>query len=211
MRSTVVTALTCAALLMSCGADDGRVVTAGTSTASDDRLRTGGEPDLASVIITLDDLPSGWTQTSAGRDRQPGDEATTCVDMLFEELEVFLRDDVASAANAFARPGMLLNTAVVSGYTEAAKYLGELPDEADACDGSADGEGGTVGVQPLAFAALGDDTFAFRLELHLPTTVTVFVAFTRVGEFVVMAYLLGTGGEDPALLDDVMRTMVGRL
>ena len=211
MRSTVVTALICAALLMSCGADDGRVVTAGTSTASDDRLRTGGEPDLASVIITLDDLPSGWTQISAGRHRQPGDPPRTCVEMLFEELEVFLRDDRASAVAMFKRPGMLLNTVVVSGYAHAEQYLDELPAEADACDGSADGEGGTVSVLPLAFAALGDDTFATHMELHLPTTVTVLLAFTRVGDFVVMAYMLGTGGEDPALLDDVMRTMVGRL
>jgi hypothetical protein len=45
----------------------------------------------------------------------------------------------------------------------------------------------------------------------LDVPVTALVAFTRVGDFVITAHVLSTGRENQALLEDVMRTMVGRL
>jgi hypothetical protein len=144
MRSTVATAFACAILMISCGGDVDRGVTGGTTIAPDDVRLPNGDRDPASVVITLDDLPEGWTHVSSGRDRRAGDPATTCLDMLFEEQQAFVRDDPSSAVNAFQRPGMFLQTVVVRGYTQAGQFLDELPDATDACDGSADGHGGTV-------------------------------------------------------------------
>ena len=227
MRSTVASVLTCASILVSCGGDGRDVIVAATtppeSTARETAAgATRGEAtatsvaaddlsDLASVVITLGDLPAGWVQLPVRVERQPGDGPMNCLELLFEELEVFLLDDRASAAASFEHPDMLLNTMVVSGFTNAEQYLDEFPDAANSCDGIVDAEAGTFSVQPLPFPDLGDDTFATHVEFQLALRVTVLVAVTRVGDVVVVAFVIGTGREDAALLEDVMRTMVGRL
>lgn len=153
-------------------------------------------PDPAAALLRLDDLPAGW-MLDPSFDTDGDDDALP--DPCRDGPPVQPR---AVAATQFTRGRFgpsVAHAAVIFAPDEAARAMTYLRDTFDRCRDLA-GLGDQIGVAVLALPALGDESFALRLEATSGRRVMRFdVAAARRGDALFLLALIG--GRDGEHLD----------
>lgn len=125
----------------------------------------GGDaaPDAEAALLTLDDMPSGWTRA---QDTETSNEASAICDQ--EPMEDFTPVDEASADFTGGDLGpMLFHSVAVYEDDQAEQALDTFLDTMDSCDEwTEEGENGTTTfkAEPLSFSSYGDQTVAVRIQ-----------------------------------------------
>lgn len=202
----------------SCGGDDARTrATGDTAPTSGDP--TGSEPpgsggDPAAIIVSLDDLPSSWRVEPEPEGEDGG--SGSCLDSVTETADVFGPTSTAdSLAASFAQSdvGPFLFAMVATPVDDVDSSFDALAERLAACDGTTDAAGFTTLIEPLTFPTIGDEAFAVKADAANPngSKVSYILALSRVDDTVVLAAHVITLGElDVALVEEMVRTMVGR-
>lgn len=120
-------------------------------------------PDAEAALLTLNDMPSGWTQA---QDTETSNEASAICDQ--EPMEDFDPVDEASADFTGGDLGpMLFHSVEVYDDGQAEQAMDAFLDNMDSCDQwSEEIENGTTTfqAQPLSFSSYGDQTVAVRIQ-----------------------------------------------
>lgn len=175
-----------------------------------------GSKDPESIIVRLEDLPTGWSPTP-DEDDEEDDESTSCLDTLFpDDLSGFFEDPNAPTAEAAFQQsefGPFLGAGVTTEFPDGERLFDGLGDRFAACDGTTDSDGVTYSIMPVSFPNLGDDTFAVRVDGENPEgfPVSFVMALVRVDDVMIMTFGAAVmGPADAQLVEDVTRTMVDR-
>lgn len=185
------------------------------TACSTDREVTRPDPEpvtterLERALITVDDLPSGFTEAPA--------ETTIATELLPEhECDDRLADlePEDSASADFVGSGVRLSSTVAwfPGAGAAVEQL--LRDIAADCRSVvASDDGLSIRTGPLNFGVLSDDTLPLRVELE-PASGPIEerdLIMRREGDLVHFIRMTGPRPSDTALLDSVTRIAIGRL
>jgi hypothetical protein len=168
------------------------------------------EERLAATLLTVDDLPSGFTATE-GAGTPIDDDAVpehACDDAIAD------LDPKESVSTDFTGNGVTLTdtAAWFPGQGGAAEQV--YRDVADDCRQAVVAEQGlAVRSGPLDFGVLSDNTLPIRFEIE-PTTGPIEerdIILMRQGDLVHLIRLTGPRPSDKALLDTAVRVAIGRL
>jgi hypothetical protein len=189
-------------------------------TSSDESGSTDEAPpvELESMVLTLDDMPSGWTTAPEllSDDGAPG--TTFCG---IDEAEIDVPDDAGASVDAAFKqsdfgPFVFHTVGRLGDAGEATAALDRMLDAASQCSEwtETDDQGveTTWSITPLSFDNVGDDTIAFRLSSDaegMPVTVDL-VMWNR-GPALSVVGLFGIGGTDADLLTDLVGIAAGQM
>jgi hypothetical protein len=177
--------------------------------------------DPNEIIITLADMPTGWSPTPPEEEDDDSDDDLACLDAAFESVGlgegVENEKDYPQAEAGFSQSefGPFILSFVVSGMDGGllSDFMDVLPEAFASCDGETDPDGTTYSVLPISFPDLGDQTFATRLDgtgAMLP--ISMVLVLTRVDDVLIYSANAALGGGiDAALLEDLTRVMVDRI
>lgn len=135
------------------------------SDAASEQEGTGSDaaPDAEAALLTLNDMPSGWTQA---QDTETSNEASAICDQ--EPMEDFDPVDEASADFTGGDLGpMLFHSVAVYEDDQAEQAIDTFLNTMDSCDEwTEEGENGTTTFEakPLSFSSYGDQTVAVRIQ-----------------------------------------------
>lgn len=175
-RKALIASLATLALVLSgCGEDEderARTVGAPASDASDAEAEDSEESqsasrdvDLEAALLTLDDMPTGWTTDTVEATGNDSDSATLCGAELIEEVEPA---GEVSADFSAGDLGPLLNHSILEYEDdEAARVLTDFADALAGCEEwteETDEGPMTLRPTPLSFPSLGDETVAVRID-----------------------------------------------
>lgn len=199
------------------GDDKARTVqpTSTTAAAGEDETTTTEEPDgsLAAAMLTLEDLPAGWTASPPDADDTTdefceGEDPFTEI-QADEEVEAsFQQSDVGPFIASFAEQHGSDDEAqeALDLFVDAVNSCGEFTNVEE------DGTETIYRFSPLSFPQLGDDTFAARLS---GTTafgpITADFVFARDGDRVGGIVNAALGAMDSSLTEPLMRKVMERL
>jgi len=225
------TACLAAIALMACGGgnDQARTVpeptpsaepTVEMPTTSDESESAMEAPpaDLESMVLTLDDMPSGWTTAP---EMLSDDEATGTTFCGIDEAEIDVPDEAGASVDAAFKqsdfgPFVFHTVGRVGDAGEATAALDRMLNAASQCSEwtETDDQGveTTWSITPLSFDNVGDDTIAFRLSSEtegMPVTVDM-VMWNR-GPVLSVVGLFGIGGTDADLLTELVGIATGRM
>lgn len=120
-------------------------------------------PDAEAALLTLNDMPSGWTQA---QDAETSNEASAICDQ--EPMEDFDPLDEASADFTGGDLGpILFHSVAVYEDDQAEQAIDTFLNTMDSCDEwTEEGENGTTTFEakPLSFSSYGDQTAAVRIQ-----------------------------------------------
>jgi len=159
-----------------------------------------GEDELAAGLLTVDDVPTGWSEVP-----QDDSDDPLC-GIRITELLGLDADSLPSAAVEYAEDpdtGPAFGERI--GFVPAGRGGDVLPalDEAiDRCDGSTDG-GLDVTVTDLSFPSLGDDSAAYRITYSDPDSdqsVHFDLVYAMSGDLVTIVSTLDFYGDPIAIL-----------
>ena len=230
MRRTLIL-LAAGGLLLGCSDDGGNADTvdepddattttdataADNSEDSDEGDEAASDPGAGSmdeVVITLEDLPAGWTTGAADDDESDDDFCGVAA-------PTDLAEPVEEAESSFQQSDFGPFLSSVAGRFEsdevAAQLLEDFSTGFEACNGYTEvdenGTETTYSIEPLSFPDLGDDTFSVRLAAS--TALGPFaldVVFTRVDDVLLGVVNGGFGAADTAVTEEAMRIMVERV
>lgn len=201
--------------------------TTAPATADDDTTSPEEEPaasgDLDDLVLTLDDMPSGWTtapELSEGDDDDTAGSDTSFCGVDDAELDI---DDEAtrSAEAAFKEsdfgPFVLHAIGEVPDPAVAEQALDTMLDAASQCEEwtETDDEGAeiTYSISPLSFDNVGDDTIAFRMSADTEMMpLTIDMVMWKQGSYLSLVSVFGVGGgSDADLLTELVEEAAGRL
>jgi hypothetical protein len=187
----------------SCGNGD----TGGSNTSSDPVYKA------AAIVVTLDDLPSSWRDQAHASDGEGG--SGSCLDSVTEAAKVLGPSVADSKAVSFAQSdlGPFLIAMVTTRIDDAETSFEALVNRLETCDGSTDAVGFTTVIEPLTFPTIGNEAFAGKAIATNPngSSLSYLLAMARVDNTLVLAAHVVTLGElDVALVENVVRAMVGR-
>lgn len=216
-----------------CGDDDGQARTVeATTTSTTEAAADTEDPDpepvestttttedaapsaMGSVVVTLQDLPAGWTTSAQDDDEEEDDDICDDQDP-FNEVEPVEEAESSFEQGSF---GPFL-TSLAGRYTstdEAQRVIDALADAVDQCqtftEVDDDGTEMTYTFSALSFPKIADDTFAARLSGTTPIgPLAVDFAFARDDDVVVAIINGGLGAADTALTESMLRLMADRL
>jgi hypothetical protein len=165
---------------------------------------------LAATLLTVDDLPSGFTATEGGGTPIDHDAVPEhgCDDAIAD------LDPEESVSIDFTGNGVTL-TDTAAWFPGQGGAVEELyRDVAEDCEQAVVAEQGlAVRSGPLDFGVLSDNTLPIRFEIE-PTTGPIEerdVILIRQGDLVHLIRLTGPRPSDKALLDTAVRVAIGRL
>jgi hypothetical protein len=174
--------------------------------------------DPAEIIITLDDMPTGWSPSAEDDEEEDSGEGGSCLDSVFNSSsDLFASNsDVPTAEASFSQSdfGPFLGAAVATEVEQADELFEGLAERFAACDGTTDDQGYTYAVLPVSFPALGDDTFATRIdgEGNGSFPISMMLVLARVDDVVIFTFGAAVmGAYDAALVEQATRTMVDRV
>lgn len=171
------------------------------------------EAQLESTLLTLDDMPSGFSPLPA----DPDDDSPLCEGHdPGSEVPELIKVEVQFAQNPNTGPIIGSAAATYPSEDEAARYMEVLLAAAQACPGPypAPGtdDGTTIAIAPLSFDTYGDETVALRFTFAgglLP--VTADLVFVRVGPSLFQtAEITTVGGGDVERLQALIETQLER-
>ena len=215
-------------VLVGCGVtDDGQARTLAPSSTTDAPKRTEPSPttqrgstttaprsaDPDDVVLTLDDLPSGWTTS-------PPDDDEDTSDAFCEDDDPFEDVEAAEAEAEFEKDdGYKFIFSMAASYedqSDAEALMDAFAAAVDACreftETDEDGFETTYRFEPLSFPSLGDDTYATRLTLSMSLMmVEMDLVLTRDGATIAGVFNGGLGGVDTALTERLLRGMADRM
>lgn len=187
----------------------------GTATESATTTTEASAPSaMDSVVVTLQDLPTGWTASTPEDDDEDDDEICDGQDP-FNAVE-----PVEEAESNFEQGSFGPFVSSIAGRyastDDAQGVLDAVADAVDQCqtftDVDEDGNETTYTFAALSFPKLGDDTYAARLSATTPFgPLALDFAFARDGDAVVAIINGGFGAADTALTESMLRLMVERL
>ena len=172
---------------------------------------TVSEDGLSRALLTISDMPTGWTTSPPETDEDEGFCGVEFESTALFDIEVGFQQSVTGPfaghrLQAFP-PGEAQRS--FEAGVERASSCGEFTITND------DGTVNIWQVSPLSFPEVGDDTFAFRAstEVALFGSVTVDLVAFRRGDFIsVLAFsVLGFGSPDPELAERLVRLADERL
>lgn len=169
---------------------------------------------MDSVVVTLQDLPTGWTASTPEDDDEDDDEICDGQDP-FNAVEPVEEAESNFEQGSFG-PFLSSIAGRYAGTDEAQGVLDAVADAVDQCqtftDVDEDGNETTYTFAALSFPKLGDDTYAARLSATTPFgPLALDFAFARDGDAVVAIINGGLGAADTALTESMLRLMVERL
>lgn len=229
MRSTTVAVSLAATLLLTaCGGNDssgtgdpgsGSGADAEQSAAAPEPLT---EAELKAALVTLDDLPTGYSADEVSEDDDSDFKADDpkCQDR-FDLLEDFGDDAEVEAKAAFAKDPA---TSLEHGWGTYTTSVEELSEQFAAVEsvvtecsrGTIISTDGTPPIaltfKPISFPDLGDDSFAMNAEAEVQgVPVALTFGFVRVGSSVQSVFQGGIGESDPELVAKVAQLGLDRL
>lgn len=176
---------------------------------------TPGSADVAGMLLSIEDMPSGWTVSAPESEPGPASQITCFTgvtpgadDAVIEDGRVrFERSDPSSSVHAF-----------VARYEDPDAVAGAIErmlDAISACNGTnevdEEGRETTYAVQPLPFAYVGDMTAATRVWADTDDGRTAAdIVATQVADLLIFLAHVGTGGVDTDLTWTLQDTMAGR-
>lgn len=230
--TTTVTALALTVVLAGCGGggegddagDRARTVAVPSSAAAEAPEGTGDktltEAQLQAALLTVQDLPTGYTLAADDDDADDGGSAggdDEC-SRRFDDLDAEDDTEAPSAEVEFEGGlGVLLSQEVVSHEDEDAlkERFDEIVDLVSDCPSFTDTDetGATteVAIGPLSFPKLGDDTVALALSGQAEGfDIRLNMVFVRLGRNV-MSVSQGGLAADAAALEQAARTGIDKL
>lgn len=170
--------------------------------------------ELLEGLLTLQDLPTGWTMTSIGPSDSEGDTHT----FMCREVE---SRGVASVIAEFemSQFGPRLHH-YITAYPEgvAGEALEEMIEVSQSCLEWTTTENGntmTWTLTPLSFPNLGDETFALRISTNLGILgpIEIDSIFVRTGDVITaIAYTaIGPEGVDTTVTEELMRVALRKV
>jgi len=181
----------------------------GSSTETTlEKTTTTGAAAAVDALLTLDDMPTGWTTApELLEDQEDAGECTFNLDLP--------EDDSARAAfkEGDLGPFVLSSVGRFVNADAAAGYVDEIQAFIDRCQSSTE-DGVATALSPLSFPALGDESLAFRITIDDPEAVPVEgnVVVIRRGEAASLVGLLTTfSSPDAALTEELAVAAADRL
>lgn len=229
----VALALALALVAASCGDDDDQARTLeATTTSTTEAVAETEEPaaeaedsttttteeappsSMDSVVVTLQDLPSGWTVSAPDEEDEEDDEICNDQDP-FNAVEPVEEAESNFEQGSFG-PFLSSIAGRYASTDDAQDVLDALAAAVDQCqtftDVDEDGTEITYTFTALSFPKLGDDTYAARLSANSPFgPLALDFVFARKGDTVAAIINGGLGAADTALTESMMRLMVDRL
>lgn len=210
-------------LATACGGDDSdeRATTVSPQPSSSAPAGEEAAPEgtlsqvqLEQALLTVPDLPTGYTQGTPSRD----DDTPTQSDnpecaARFDELDSAEDEAVATAEASFEGPGpgVLLEQSLASfeDETRLSERLATVTELLSECPRftttDAGGVESTINVKPLSFPALGDETLAVGFVIETPElNLNLNLVVIRVGTILQTVYQGGLSA-DPAALEQAAR------
>ncbi|MDY7102432.1 MAG: hypothetical protein S0880_14715 [Actinomycetota bacterium] len=170
----------------------------------------------AAIVLRLEDLPAGWSSQPPDEDEddEPGGfcddvDPFDAIEPAAEATSEFTQSDVG--------PFLTANALVFPDVAGAAATIDAAAEIADACRSytaiTDDGTETDYRIEPLAFPAYGDDTFAMRITATTTFGQLTFdYAYARDDDTVVTVANGGFGeAADSALTESAVRTMTARM
>ncbi|MCH1868772.1 hypothetical protein [Nocardioides sp. CFH 31398] len=198
-------------------ADDGEQAEAPADPAGEQLT----EEQIQAALLTIEDLPSGWTKEASEEDDESEDtiDPARCQEVL-DALDEGTGDPAVDGEADFSKGGpfgTFLNV-TLSTYDEEVDEdaVQNISDAFTECPEftttDAAGEVSDVTVSPVSFANLGDQTLAVRMEFASSEfTIQVNVAYVVIGHNVLAFLLGGVAGSDAAELEDLAGQAVDKL
>ncbi|MBW3546535.1 MAG: hypothetical protein KY452_00140 [Actinobacteria bacterium] len=226
MRKSVLFLMFLTLFAGACGGESG------DTTGKGDERPAGGL-DVEAAVLTLDDMPAGWTTRPGGGDTDD-ERASLCPGLHRSEIAV---DADASAEAKFQKDAagpFATHFVAVFDHGRAPDVLARARKAVDGCgEIEITQEDGTViagGLFPVNFPELGDETFAARLQgtmtgppddpelagLEFPVAADFVLvrngdALTGISHVAVDAGPYGGGELDSAVTEELVRRAVGKL
>lgn len=162
------------------------------------------EEALLAALLTLEDMPTGWTGTSPEfEQRTPGGTYSSfCTELEARSIAAATVDFQKSAFG----PLLTENIVVYPDNASASAAFDDLLEAAQNCTEMVDDAGNVNKFSPLSFPAIGDDTFAMRssglVELDLINI--------RSGNVIISIMHGGLGAVDSAQTETFVRAAYDR-
>ena len=181
--------------------------------------RTLTEAELTAALLTVADLPTGYTAVPASEDDASETEAEGDCQRQFESLSAAEGDEAASAKASFGGGGLgsVLEQGLESYEDEGTveerfdNVVSVLSDCPTFSTIEEDGTTTDFTVTALSFPKLGDDTVALAITGTTPDfTIAINVAIVRLGRNV-MSVIQGGLTADAAVLEQASRTGLDKL
>jgi hypothetical protein len=185
--------------------------TTSTSPATTTTQPAAAQAGAAAVLITLADLPSGWSEVPSSGDTSSG----SCLDSAILQGAVpgtGSANDSATATFSQSNLGPFLIAMVTTGIDNASSTFGTLASAITACNATTEA-GFTTNIDEVSVPTAGDESFAVRVDIsnESGTVVQYFLETARKGDaIVVAANIVSLGDLDQTLVEEAVRTMVGR-
>lgn len=191
--------------------------TAGSTATAPSTPTAAASPadtELSKALLTLDDMPTGWTLSTDGPD-SGGDTELCGKDPLPGEPR-------AKVSRDFEKGSFTQATSTVQawGKGEASHEMQTARQVMSSCttwtDTDKDGKPETYRLSPLSFPKLGDETLAVRLSLDTSgATVAADAIYIRRGDYITivgnLAAGFGTAEVDSALTEQLARKADAKL
>ncbi|GAB6984822.1 hypothetical protein [Nocardioides pyridinolyticus] len=179
------------------------------------------EAQIDAALLTVGDLPSGWTKSPEEADDDSEDtiEPARCQEVI-DALDDSSSDAATEGEANFNRGGAFgtIMSETISSYADEvdADVVQHIADAFSDCptftSTDADGEVSKVTVSPMSFANLGDQTLAVAMSFESSMfTVQVNVAYVVIGHNVLALINGGVGGADGAELEKFAKLAVSKL
>ncbi|MGJ9372553.1 hypothetical protein [Nesterenkonia sp. CF4.4] len=176
-RNALIAGLASLTLVLGACGDDGeeraQTIDPPPSEAPDGETENAPEPapesehlDVESALLTLEDMPTGWTEESDDASSDTDDDAALCDVELIGDAEAV--DDASAEFSAGDFGPLLSHTVAVFDDDEAEQALEAFTEALSNCnEWTEESEDGplTFRPAPLSFPSFGDDTLAIRFNV----------------------------------------------
>lgn len=180
----------------------------------------GDAAELEAIVLTLDDMPSGWTtdpEIASDDDDSAGGLGLCGV----EDADLDVDDTDGESVDAGFKqsdfgPFVLNSVASLPSSEQAAEALDSFLDAASQCsewtETDEEGVETTYSISPLSFDNVGDDTIAFRISADAEGfPLTIDMVTWHDGPLASIVALVGLGGTEPEILTDLVETVASRM
>lgn len=167
-------------------------------------------PEAAAALLSLDDMPSGWTTADGlGGD----DEGPLCDAADVEPIGDAADEASAGFSGGDFGPFALHRVGVFDKTADAEAAIQGMLDQVEACRSYTDEDGTENEVQPLSFDRYADETVAFRQRSSSDEVEAVFDVITVRSGTAVMMVAVGQAFTTPdsELVVDLVETAVAKL
>jgi hypothetical protein len=206
-RALVVAAVAVAVSVASCASpgDPARSGEPGTSPASS--VTSAGQDDLRSALLTVDDLPSGFTEAAVPDNGGLGDFKGCPL------LDTSSSSDVnAQAALVFTSGATAVSETILQMSEDSARQsmsgLARVPSECHEFTANVSGLDVAFTPDVLDLASMGDETVALRLTAQvagLPVAIEEHVVAVRHGRTILIVTHAAPGSTDRAVTESITR------